>query len=227
MHWLIGALVSVAPERRQCSPSKQPAAKAAPLFCPLRREISPLRSATVEMTIGVPANIVISSGDACRYGADGKRFDDTLSREISQRNAARTIRGRDFSTPLRFGRNDGGALANTVISSGAACRYGEQMENALMILRAEKSPNVMPPIPSGGGDFSTPLRFGRNDERGARQHRHLERGDATVWVLEGNRFDETLSREISQRNAARTIRGGDFSTPQRFRRNDGGRALFL
>ena len=90
------------------------------------------------------ANTVISSGDACRYGADGKRFDDTLSREISQRNAARTIRG---------------------------------------------------------GDFSTPLRFGRNDERGARQYRHLERGDAPVWVLEGNRFDETLSREISHQKA--------------------------
>ena len=27
-------------------------------------------------------------------GADGKRFDDTLSREISRRNAARTMRGR-------------------------------------------------------------------------------------------------------------------------------------
>ena len=159
-----GALVCLpAPERRQCSPSKQPAAKAELLFCPLRREISPLRSATVEMTIGVPANIVISSGAACRYGADGKRFDETLSRVISQRNAARIIRG---------------------------------------------------------GDFSTPLRFGRNDERGARQHRHLERGDASVWVLEGNRFDETLSREISQRNAARTIRGRDFSTPLRFGRND-------
>ena len=71
-------------------------------------EISPLRFALVEMTIGVPANIVISSGDACRYGADGKRFDDTLSPEISQRNAARTIRGEDFSTPQRFRRNDGG-----------------------------------------------------------------------------------------------------------------------
>ena len=96
-HW--GSGLSGAPERRQCSPSKQPAAKAAPLFCPLRREISPLRSATVEMTIGVPANIIISSGDACRYGADGKRFDDTLSPEISQRNAARTIRG--GISPLR------------------------------------------------------------------------------------------------------------------------------
>ena len=40
------------------------------------------------------ANTVISSGDACRYGADGKRFNDTLSREISHRNAARTMRGR-------------------------------------------------------------------------------------------------------------------------------------
>ncbi len=50
--------------------------------------------------------LVISSGAACRYGADGKRFDDTLSREIFHRNAARTIRGGDFSTLLRFGRND-------------------------------------------------------------------------------------------------------------------------
>ena len=55
----------------------------------------------------VPASTVISSGAACRYGADGKRSHDTLSREISRLNAARTIRGGDFSTPLRFGRNDG------------------------------------------------------------------------------------------------------------------------
>ena len=137
---------------------------------PSEEEISPLRSASVEMTRGVLANIVISSGDACRYGADGNRFDETLSREISQCNAARTIRG--------------------------------------------------------GRDFSTPLRFGRNDERGARQYRHLERGDAPVWVLEGNRFDETLSREISQRNAARTIRG-DFSTPLRYGRNDDRARLFF
>ena len=53
------------------------------------------------------ANTVISSGDACRYGADGKRFDDTLSRKISCRNVARTIRGGDFFTPLRSDRNDG------------------------------------------------------------------------------------------------------------------------
>jgi len=116
----------------------------------LRSEISPLRSASVEMTRGAPTITVISSGAACRYGADGKRFDDTLSREIFHRNVARTIRGGDFSTPLRFGRNDGRAqagfsviwgreisplrfasvemtreaLASTVISSGAACRYG-------------------------------------------------------------------------------------------------------
>ena len=52
------------------------------------------------MTIGVPAANVISSGGMCQYGADGKRFDDTLSLKISRHNAARTIRGRDFSTPL-------------------------------------------------------------------------------------------------------------------------------
>ena len=52
-------------------------------------------------------------------GTGGNRSDDTLSREIFRRNAACTIRG---------------------------------------------------------GDFSTPLRFGRNDDRGVRQHRHLERG---------------------------------------------------
>ena len=61
----------------------------------------------INMTTGVPAATVISSGAACRYGADGKCSHDTLSREISHRNAARTIRGGDFSTPLRFGRNDG------------------------------------------------------------------------------------------------------------------------
>ena len=92
------------------------------------------------MTRGALVTIVISSGGTCRYGADGKRFDDALSREISHRNATRTIRGGDFSTPLRFGRNDGdggsvfchlppsemtrGALVTIVISSGAACRYG-------------------------------------------------------------------------------------------------------
>ena len=107
-----------------------------------------------------PPPLVISSGAACRYGADGNRSHDTLSREISLRNAARTIRGGDFSTLWRlciespsqpklasslhnkrlsywrltgFGRNDDRGAANTVISSGAACRYGGQRENALMI----------------------------------------------------------------------------------------------
>ena len=56
-----------------------------------RKEISPLRNATVEMTIGVFVASVISSGTACRYGADGKSFDDTLSREISRRNASCTM----------------------------------------------------------------------------------------------------------------------------------------
>ena len=70
----------------------------------------------------LPAATVISSGAACRYGADGKRIDDALSREISHRNAARTIRGGDFSTPLRFGRNDedGGGPAFFIICGEAA-----------------------------------------------------------------------------------------------------------
>ena len=63
------------------------------------------------MTRGALATIVISSGAACRYGAGGNRSDDTLSREISRRNAACTIRGEDFSTPLRFRQNDESALA--------------------------------------------------------------------------------------------------------------------
>ena len=92
MHWLIEALVSPAllsesdaqrthfegAERRtKCSESfslwdaallHNPRRKPHPLSCPLRREISPLRFASVEMTIGVPANIVISSGGMRRYG---------------------------------------------------------------------------------------------------------------------------------------------------------------
>ena len=42
-----------------------------------------------------------------------------------------------------------------------------------------------------------------------------------LWETDRNRSHDTLSREISRRNAARTIRGGDFSTPLRFGRNDG------
>ena len=55
----------------------------------------------------VPASIVISSGGCAGMGVDANRSDDTLSLKISCRNAARTIRGGDFSTPLRSGRNDG------------------------------------------------------------------------------------------------------------------------
>ena len=55
----------------------------------------------------------------------------------------------------------------------------------------------------------------------ARQHRHLERSRMPLWETDGKCSHDTLSREISHRNAARTIRGGDFSTPLRFGRNDG------
>ena len=55
-------------------------------------------------------------------GAGGNRSNDTLSREISHRNAARTIRGGGFFTPLRCGRNDDKGAANTVISSGGFMR---------------------------------------------------------------------------------------------------------
>ena len=58
--------------------------------------------------------------------------------------------------------------------------------------------------------------------RGARQHRHLERSCVPVWGVDGNRSHDTLSREISRRNAAHTSRGGDCSTPLRYGRNDGG-----
>ena len=57
----------------------------------------------------------------------------------------------------------------------------------------------------------------------ARLHRHLERRYVPLWEIDRNRSHDALSREISRRNAARTIRGGDFSTPLRFGRNDGGR----
>ena len=41
---------------------------------------------------------------------------------------------------------------------------------------SRRFPASMLHVPWEKGDFSTPLRFGRNDERGARHHRHLERG---------------------------------------------------
>ena len=34
-----------------------------------------------------------------------------------------------------------------------------------------------------GGDFSTSLRFGRNDVRGARCQRHLERSCMSIWMV--------------------------------------------
>ena len=53
------------------------------------------------------------------WGADGNRFHDALSREISYRNAARTIRGGEIS-PLRFGRNDGDGAGFFIICGEAA-----------------------------------------------------------------------------------------------------------
>ena len=53
----------------------------------------------------------------------------------------------------------------------------------------------------------------------------ISSGAACWYVTDGKRSHDTLSREISHRNVVRTIRGGDFFTPQRFRRNDGGRGL--
>ena len=50
----------------------------------------------------LPAAIVISSGAACRYGADRNRSHDTLSREISLLHASWTIEEGDFSTLWRL-----------------------------------------------------------------------------------------------------------------------------
>ena len=79
-----------------------------------------------------------------------------------------------------------------VISSGA--RAGMQGS------RATLSPEIFGLHASctiRGGDFSTPQRFRRNDERGARRHRHLEQGCVSVWA-DGKRSHDTLNREISQ-----------------------------
>ena len=51
--------------------------------------------------------------------------------------------------------------------------------------------------------------FRLHDSQGL-PHGHLERGCVSVWETDGNRSDDTLSREISLRNAARTIRGRRF-----------------
>ena len=67
---------------------------------------------------------------------------DTPSREISHRNATRTIRGGDFSTPLRFRRNDG------AVSSRAEERAGMgQRLWALMKRRAQRSPANLRRVP--------------------------------------------------------------------------------
>ena len=95
------------------------------------------------MTIGVPANIVISSGDACRYGADGNCFDETLSREISQRNAARTIRG-DFSTPLRYGRNDDRARLFFIKSAPEGRHHHPRPEGLSPPERKRRNPSTQP-----------------------------------------------------------------------------------
>ena len=115
-------------------------------------EISLLRFALVEMTIGVPANIVISSGDACRYGADGKRFDETLSREISQRNAACTIRG-DFSTPLRYGRNDDRARLFFIKSAPEGRHHHPRPEGLSPPERKRRNPSTQPAAPAAPPSF--------------------------------------------------------------------------
>ena len=130
------------------------------------------------MTRGVLANTVISSGAACRYGADGKRAHDTLSREIFHRNVARTIRGGDFSTPLRFGRNDGRAQA------GFSVIWGREI---------------------------SPLRFASVEmTREALATIVISSGAACRYGADGKRFDDTLSREISLLHASCTIGGSRF-----------------
>ena len=57
-----------------------------------------------------------------------------------------------------------------------------------------------------------PLSEGVLHNRGASRHRHLERSCMPLWETDRNRSHDTLSREISCPNAARTMRGGDFST---------------
>ncbi len=119
---------------------------------PSEGEISPLHSASVEMTRGALANIVISSGDACRYGADGKRFDDTLSREISQRNAACTIRG-DFSTPLRYGRNDDRARLFFIKSAPEGRHHHPRPEGLSPPERKRRNPSTQPAAPAAPPSF--------------------------------------------------------------------------
>ena len=85
-----------------------------------------------------------------------------------------------------------------------------------------------PPLVAGATTFPPRRRWDNQSEElhplnphaagvsnGARQHRHLERGNVPVWGVDANRSDDTLSLKSSCRNAARTIGGGDFSTPFR------------
>ncbi len=71
----------------------------------------------------------------------------------------------DFSTPLRFGRNDGGC--------GPAFLSLEE------------------------GDFFTPQRFDRNDDRGSASI-VISSGAACRYGADGKRSHDTLSREISR-----------------------------
>ena len=123
-----------------------------PYPVPSEGEISPLRFASVEMTRGALANIVISSGDACQYGADGKRFDETLSPEISQRNAARTIRG-DFSTPLRYGRNDDRARLFFIKSAPEGRHHHPRPEGLSPPERKRRNPSTQPAAPAAPPSF--------------------------------------------------------------------------
>ena len=144
------------------------------LFCHLGREISPLRSAAVEMTgMGGFFYNLRPKGATITLGPKGRR---SLSEaNITRRRQAATTFGPEGRQPSPL--------------------------NSL---------NLMNPLNPHTEGVST----------GARQHRHLERRYVPVWETDGNRSDDTLSREISHSNAARTIRGGDFSTPLRFGRND-------
>ena len=90
----------------------------------------------------------------------------------------------DFFTPQRFDRNDDRGSASIVISSGAACRYGADGKRSHDTLSREIS-RVMLPVPSEEGDFSTLLRCGRND--GGRGPAFLKsappKGETTHYIL--------------------------------------------
>ena len=101
------------------------------------------------------------------WETDRNRSHDALSREISHRNAARTMRGGDFSTLWRL-----------CIESPSQPKLASSLHNKRL-------------------SYWRLTGFGRNDERGARCHRHLERSRMPLWETDRNRSDDTLSREIS------------------------------